>query len=119
MARILVIDDDKDLLVIIEHALVTIGHSVATANNGVAAEKLFRSEVFDLIITDIVMPEREGLETIILLRREFPHIPVIAITGTQKNSILYLGIATRLGARRVLEKPFTRKALLDAVASVL
>jgi CheY-like chemotaxis protein len=119
MARILVIDDDKDLLVVIEHALTKAGHSVVTANNGIAAEKLFRAEAFDLIITDIVMPEREGLETIIVLRREFPHIPVIAMTGAQKNSVLYLQIATRLGARGVLEKPFSRPALLAAVASVL
>ena len=119
MPRILVIDDDEHLLSTIGHALTTSGHTVVTANNGVRGEMLFRATPFDLIITDLVMPEREGLETIIVLRREFPHIPVIAITGLAKNSALYLGIARRLGARHVLEKPFSHQALLDAVASVI
>jgi DNA-binding NtrC family response regulator len=119
MARILVIDDDENLLFTIGEALTIGGHSVVTANNGIRGEKLFRAEPFDVIITDIVMPDREGLETIIVLHREYPKIPVIAITGLGTNSVLYLGIATRLGARRVLEKPFKLEDLLDAVASVL
>jgi DNA-binding response OmpR family regulator len=119
MARILVIDDDENLLSTIGQALTINGHSVVTANNGVRGEKLFRAEPFDVIITDIVMPEREGVEMIIVLRREFPHIPVIAMTGMGKRSALYLGLATRLGARRVLAKPFSIEALIEAVASVL
>ena len=119
MARILVIDDNNEVLFTIEQALVKNGHSVVTATDGVRGEKLFRAEPFDVIITDIVMPEREGLETIVVLRRDFPQIPVIAMTGTGRNSVLYLGIANRLGARRVLTKPFSLQELIDAVASVL
>jgi DNA-binding response OmpR family regulator len=119
MARILVIDDDAHLLSTIEQALSVRGHSVVTATDGIQGERLFRAEPFNLIITDIVMPEREGLETIMVLRREFPHVPVIAMTGMGVHSKLYLGIATRLGARRVLEKPFSLALLTGAVESLL
>ena len=81
MARILVIDDDDQILRTLHQVLEMEGHEVVDASNGKEGIKLFRENGADLIITDIVMPEKEGLETIMELRRDFPDIKVIAISG--------------------------------------
>jgi CheY-like chemotaxis protein len=119
MARILIIDDDENLLHALAQALGSLGYSVATATDGAEAAKLFRSEMFNVIVTDLVMPNREGVETIITLRREFPHIGVIAMTGSCTRSELYLELAARVGADRTLPKPFSLQELDDAIRSLL
>jgi DNA-binding response OmpR family regulator len=118
MARILVVDDDVSVLCMIEAVLTGAGHSVVTATDGQMAAKLFRAEPFDVIVTDIVMPNREGLETIVELRRDFPDVPVIAMSGGTLNSGIYLGLAKRLGAKLTLAKPFPTQELVEAVAAV-
>jgi CheY-like chemotaxis protein len=118
MARILVIDDDEALLSSLELLLSAAGHDVTTSGDGLKAAQLFRTEPFDLILTDIVMPNRDGIETVIALRGEFPEIGIIAMSGGAKLSPLYLGIATRLGAHRTLEKPFTPAQLEEAIEAV-
>ncbi len=119
MARILVIDDDEILLGILELALTAAGHAVTTAGDGLQAALLFRAEPFDVIVTDIMMPNREGIETVITLHRDFPEIGIIAMSGGASTSKLYLGIVARLGAHRTLAKPFTPQLLEEAVAGVL
>jgi DNA-binding response OmpR family regulator len=118
MARILVVDDDLSVLSMIEAVLAAAGHSVVTATDGEIAGKLFRAEPFDVIVTDIVMPNREGLETIVTLRRDFPDVPVIAMSGGTLNSGIYLGLAKRLGAKVTLAKPFPTQELVQAIAAV-
>lgn len=116
MARILVIDDDETLLGTLEPLLASSGHAVVTATDGLKAAKLFRAEPFEIILTDIVMPNREGLETIVALHKEFPEIGVIAMSGGSTASKAYLAMAARLGAHRTLAKPFTPQQLADAIA---
>ena len=116
MARILIIDDDDParfaLRAILEHA----DHEVLEASNGLEGVKRFREEAPDLVITDILMPEKEGLETIQELRRDFPQIRIIAISGSGAN---YLSWAEEFGALRTFLKPFDRKEILAAVQDLL
>ncbi len=82
--------------------------------------QLYREEPVDLIITDVFMPEKEGLETIRELRSEYPEVKIIAISGGGKNINLdFLPLAKQLGALRTLKKPFDRQEMLDAVQEVL
>lgn len=119
MPRILVIDDEEPIRTALEQVLTTMGHSVVTAEDGHKAAKLFRAQPFDLILTDIVMPNREGLETIIELRREFPEVGVIAMSGGASLSEAYLGMAARLGAHHTLAKPFSQQQLQYAITETL
>jgi CheY-like chemotaxis protein len=119
MSRVLIIDDDEHLLHALALSLRSLGYLVATATDGAKAAKLFRSQMFDVIVTDLVMPNREGVETIITLRQEFPHIGVIAMTGSSTRSELYLELAARVGADRTLAKPFKLQQLDDAIRSLL
>jgi DNA-binding NtrC family response regulator len=119
MARILLVDDDQAFLSVQEEFLRREGHEVVTAGNGRQALRLVQERDFDLVITDIIMPDQEGIETIVTLRRTRPALKVIAMSGGGRlNSDDYLEMARRFGAR-TLAKPFTRRDLLDAVASSL
>lgn len=119
MAHILMIEDDELLRPVLVNALEQAGHVVAQAPNGLEGMRLFRTARCDLVITDIVMPVQEGVETILQLRRERPNLPIIAISGGVPNSPQYLKIAGRIGARRMLEKPFTPRHLIALVDEVL
>jgi DNA-binding response OmpR family regulator len=119
MARILIIDDDEVFLSAVGQLLAAAGHAVVTANDGLKGEKLFSAEPFEVILTDIVMPNREGLETIIRLHRDFPEVGVIAMSGGVASSRTYLELAGRLGAHRVLSKPFSSDELLATIAEVI
>lgn len=115
MAHILVIDDNESLRDLIHGMLVSGGHTVAAASNGLDAVKLFRTAPADLVITDIVMPY-DGLATIRVLRGEYPSIPIIAISGGGEFRLDY---ARGLGANRTLAKPFSVDELNTAIAGVL
>lgn len=119
MARILVIDDDEALRGSLELLLSATGHDVTTSGDGLKAAQLLSAEPFDLILTDILMPNRDGIEIVIALRSKFPEIGIIAMSGGAKFSPLYLGIVARLGAHRTLKKPFTSAQLEEAVEAVL
>ena len=119
MARILIVDDDATLLLALEDVLLSQGHEVVTASDGHQAAKLFQAEPFELLLTDLVMPNREGIETIIELRRDFPGMVVIAMSGGTDNSKMYLKCAERLGAYRTLAKPFTTETLNQAIADAM
>ena len=119
MAHILVIDDEAALRKVISLALTGRGDRVSQAENGRVAIQLLRSGTFDLVITDLLMPEQDGIETIIALRQNLPPTPVIAMSGAPNNSALYLEIAQRLGVRRTLAKPFDISELITAVDEVL
>ncbi len=123
MAHILVIDDHTAVRKTIRRALELDGHQVTEAADGVEGMRRFRERPVDLVVTDILMPNREGIETIIELRRANPALPILAVSGGSTNSDRdgILASANLLGASRVLAKPFspgelgaTVSALLDA-----
>ena len=119
MARILIVDDDPPIRRFISSVLRTAGHAVTEADDGLNAIELLRTETFDLMITDIVMPERDGLEMLMNLRRQKNTMPIIAMTGMPENSSLFLKVAKQLGASCTLTKPFTAQQLLDMVSGAL
>jgi len=119
MARILVIDDEAPLRETLALALVTANHRVDQAADGKRALDFLRANAVDLVITDLVMPDQDGFETIMALRHLFPALPVIAMSGAWPSARLYLDIAARLGVRRTLAKPFTVGVLLNAIDDVL
>jgi CheY-like chemotaxis protein len=118
MGRILVIDDEAQLRQVLERMLKGAGHEVIVAGNGDEGLKEFQRTAPDLVITDIFMPERDGFETIIHLRKLNPKIPVIAISGKPAGRVM-LSVAEKLGTTAVLEKPFTLEQLLAAVGKAL
>ena len=122
MARILLVEDDEAVREILRKALVSAGHEVEEAQNGNVALAAYRRQACDVVITDLVMPEKDGLETIMELRRFDPAVKVIAISGggrTLGPGQLYLETARAIGALKTLAKPFTGSALLAALNQVL
>ena len=119
MARLLVIDDDEILRETIVSGLRQAGHIVVPASTGREGTRLFRLEPADAVITEIVVPDQDGLETVTELRKDFPDVPIIAISGRSAHAPLYLRLAARLGARRTLAKPFTVPDLLSVIDEVL
>lgn len=118
MASILIIDDSPSIRLFLERALATAGHEVTTAPDGRQGLAVLHSRHFDLVITDIFMPESDGIETIRKARQSGVLPRVIAISS--KNSIMnLLPAAKMLGAMRTLQKPFTAEQLLATVDSVL
>lgn len=119
MARILIIEDDDLLREVLVHALTLAGHTVAQASNGQEGLELFRATQPEVVVTDLVMPVQEGVETIVQLRRQQKDLPIIAMSGGVPNSKVYLDIAGKIGARRIMAKPFTPSQLIKAVDEVL
>jgi len=120
MACILIIDDEEELRRIMRDALEKQGHDVLEAGNGTDALDLAEQHPLDLIVTDIMMPETDGIETIIALRRKDPKIRIIAVSGGGPiGDSNYLTLAEKFGAMQVLAKPFRRQQFVDAVCEVL
>jgi CheY-like chemotaxis protein len=120
MARILVIDDDDNVRLSVKLALEDAEHEVDEAADGAVGMNRLRSRPADLVITDIFMPEKEGLETIDELKRDFPQIKIIAISGGgSMDPQEYLQIAQKLGADRSLLKPFDIDLLVKTVDELL
>jgi DNA-binding response OmpR family regulator len=120
MAKILVFDDEYSILLMIKKMLEKAGHEVDIALNGKEGMKLFEKNKPDLVITDIIMPEKEGLETIFELRRKYPKLKIIAISGGGSiGPEGYLPSAKIFGANIVLQKPLVLKEFLQSVALLL
>lgn len=120
MARILVIDDDGLACFTVERILAGAGHTVVLAENGAVGMRRQRETPFDLVITDILMPERDGIETIRTLKAEFPRLRIIAISGGGRvGNLNFLQMAEDFGVADTLPKPFSADALLAKVAGVL
>jgi len=115
--RILFVDDDAAVALFASQVLRRAGFEVLVAGNGDVALTTTEAEHPDLVITDLVMPGREGLETIMMLRQLHPSLPVIAISGAFDGH--FLKPALMLGARAALPKPFSEEGLLNAVRAVL
>ena len=114
MATILIIDDEEMMRVLIRSALRAAGHEVVEAANGREGLALYRHKPTDLVITDIAMPELNGLDMMLELTRYFLDAKVIAISGGEGEKNV-LDVAKLLGARRTIQKPFSMLQLLDAV----
>ena len=120
MATIYVFDDEPSILLMIKKMLEKAGHEVGTALNGREGMELINEKIPDLIITDIIMPEKEGLETIMELRKKHPELKIIAISGGGRfGPEGYLPGAKLLGADLVFQKPLVQKEFLNAIASLL
>ena len=120
MATILIIDDDPQICDLLQEALEKEGHAVCTALNGIEGISLYRQHLPELIILDILMPEKEGLETILDLRREFPNVMTIAMSGgSERAKINLLELAQRLGAQYRLTKPFQLQTVIELVNTAL
>lgn len=120
MARILVIEDEAILRNLLKQVLTHMGHEVEEAGNGHEGIARFRDGDIDLVVTDLIMPEKEGLETIQELKKIRPGAKIIAMSGGGRGSGLdYLVLARQLGADQVLAKPFSNQDLAMAVDGVL
>lgn len=119
MAHIVIIEDDPLVRHLVVSALQVEGHEVSQATNGFEARPLWRDKAPDLVITDLFMPECDGMEVITVLRQSHPETPIIAISGHADKPSLFLKVAQRLGAQTTLQKPFSFGELVSTVNSVL
>jgi DNA-binding response OmpR family regulator len=120
MARILIIDDNAQLREMLNLMLTQAGHEVTEAGSGTMGLNLFRATPADLVVVDILMPEKGGLETIVELKRDFPNAKIIGISGGfQKKTDETHTLAELLGVERTLSKPFATDELLKAVREIL
>jgi len=120
MARILVIDDDRLLREAVRALLESARYDVIEAADGDAGLRLYREQGADLVLVDIFMPERDGLEVIRTLRAEAPQALIIAMSGGGRLvKVDLLQAAARFGASRTLAKPFEPRTLLSAVHGLL
>lgn len=120
MACILVIDDDFVVLEGFKVLLEAEGHSVVTAFNGQEGIDVFRNDQAELVITDMVMPVKDGVKTIMELEKEFPNIKIIAISGGGViEADRYLSLAKCIGIKQTLTKPISKEQLINAVNDVL
>lgn len=114
--RILLIDDEQMVRKIVRKMLERSSHEVTEAENGRLGLEQLKTGTFDLVITDIIMPEMEGVETLMTIRQQYPDIKVIAMSGGGRTgNIDFLSTAEKLGASAILNKPFTLAALASAL----
>jgi CheY-like chemotaxis protein len=120
MAHILVIDDEELSLFTMREILEEAGHTVVTAGDGMAGLALQGAQAFDLVITDMVMPHKEGVQLIVEIRERDSRIPILAISGSGRSrNTDFLELARQRGANAVLTKPFSEEDLLNALAVCL
>lgn len=118
--RILLIDDDADVRASLARVLARAGYEVVEAKNGREAVRLHESHPADLVVTDIFMPEQDGIETIRLMHRRHPEVRIVVISGGDASGSMNLMEQAKLfGARTTLQKPFEMNALLEAVRDAL
>lgn len=112
--KILIVDDEPAILMILEQLLAAEGYNVTCASGGNEAIQCAGQERFDLVMMDLIMPGKDGVETILSLRGSQPDLRIIAMSGASQT---YLPLAIKIGASRGLVKPFDRLTLLEAVTS--
>src|SRR5436190_9714568 len=118
MARILIIDDDPDMRSLLEQTLKASGHELEMAADGKEGLMLYDTKPADIVITDLYMPTKGGLETIIELRRRSPQVPIIALSGTGAAEKM-LSIAQKFGAFAIIHKPFSAEELESVVRKAM
>ena len=120
MPKILLIDDDEQIRKLVRRYLEGEGHRVYDAQTAENGMSVFLAQEIDLVITDILMPGKDGIELITELRREKPEVKIIAISGGGSCAPhLYLASSKYLGASLAIAKPFRREELIQAVDQLL
>jgi DNA-binding NtrC family response regulator len=120
MARILVIDDQEPIRRVVRRALEQDGHEVYDASDGELGMEILESHSFDVVVTDIFMPGQDGIVTLRQIRKRFPTIKVIVISGGDSTGMMDLREdAELLGAVKSLQKPFNAREIMDVVREVL
>jgi YesN/AraC family two-component response regulator len=120
MAHILIIDDEQPIRLMLRKLFESEGYTVTEASDGIEGIKCYHENPADLIITDIIMPEKEGLETIIALKKENPDVKIIVMSGGGKHKQdVYLDMAKKLGAKQTFKKPIRKEELLRAVKELI
>ena len=120
MARVLIVEDDELVRSMLKTTLEREGYEVMEASDGEKGIRLMKKNPAHLVITDIIMPDKEGIETIIELKRIFPGIKIVAISGGGRiGPETYLDMAEKFGAMRTFVKPIDRKELLKAVKELI
>jgi DNA-binding NtrC family response regulator len=120
MARILIIDDESQIRSMLRLMLERVGYEIAEAPDVIEGIRQYRENPADLIITDLIMPNKDGIGMIIDLKKEFPKVKIIAMSGGGVNRPEgYLDGAKKLGATRTLTKPIDRDEMLKAVKDTL
>jgi DNA-binding NtrC family response regulator len=119
MARILIVDDDRHTCELLRHILERAEHEVVSAYDGSDAAQLIRSERFDLVMTDIYMPERDGFDVMRDVRKFQAGVPIVVFTGQRDLHFDPLKMAERLGATLVMRKPIVAATVLSAVEQAL
>lgn len=118
--RVLIIDDDEQIRVLLQQMMQWAGFEVLVAENGKVAMQMQSRQPADLVITDLIMPEQEGLETISRLKKEYAGIKIIAISGGGRiGPEAYLPAALELGADKVFSKPFDVQEVVATVKELL
>lgn len=118
MARVLIVDDELTVRYALRSALENAGHAVTEACDGAQALSVLSIKPIDVVVIDIIMPKKEGMETIVEIRQDYPSAKVIAISGGGRNrNFDFLEMAQVFGVHGVLKKPFTDDQLLEAVSN--
>lgn len=119
MVKILLIDDDSAVREATRMVLGDAGHQVLEAVSGLRIEEIIDGEKPELILTDMLMPDRDGVETILALRRRYPRLRIIAMSGGGTRGDLDLGVAKKLGVSATLAKPYEPERLLSLITEII
>lgn len=120
MATILVIDDNDGVRLTLHNVLEVAGYTVYSVNNAKKGLQTLSEVHVDLLVLDIVMPDKDGVEVMAVVRKSHPSLPVLCISGdSTRNTALYLHISQKMGARATLHKPFTMEVFLQVVSDCL
>src|ERR1022692_3404851 len=122
MPSILIADDEPSVRQFLRKVLMDAGHEVLEASNGKEAMSQIRQTSIDLLITALVMPEQDGVETIRVLRKQYPELRIIATSGALRDAQLegiLLRVAVALGVKATIQQPLTADVVLETVQRVL
>lgn len=120
LKKILLVDDEDAIRKMVRAILGGSNYEFAEAGNGLEAQAMLDKQAFDLVISDVIMPDCDGIELVMAIRRKLPGIKVIIMSGGGRvRAGHYLDLAAKLGAARVFEKPFDTAALRQAVIDLL
>ena len=121
MAKILVVDDEQSIRIMLTHMLEQEGHEVIVAEDGEQGVNLYRDNLPDLVISDLVMPNKNGIDMILELKKEHPELRMLAISGGGgiTGAFDYLPTAKLVGANSILKKPFGIQDLREALDDIL
>ena len=120
MSRVLIVDDEKTIRDTLAYIIESLGHEAYEASDGDEALKILSEKDIDLVVSDLIMPNREGLQTIQEIKNNWPDVKIIAMSGGGRAGTTdYLDYAQTLGADLTLKKPFSMAALKSTVIAVL